>query len=111
MRELLYNIECSKRGRLQIGISYMSCYILGLSQLRVRGTRGVRLTHPLQNVGNYCIGQLSGWVQVVRLHKAVMSRRVVLGEVDTEVSADGFPINEKLALPGAVLDRLWVFFV
>ena len=35
-----------------------------------------------------------------------MGRRVVLGEVVTEVSADGFPINEKLALPGAVLDPI-----
>ena len=27
----------------------------------------------------------------------------MLGEIVTEVSATGFPINEKLALPGAVL--------
>ena len=45
-------------------------------------------------------------MQVGREHKAVMGRRVVLGEVVTEVSADGFPINEKLALPGAVLDPI-----
>ena len=30
----------------------------------------------------------------------------MLGEVVTEVSAAGFPINEKLALPGAVLDPI-----
>ena len=58
---------------------------------------------PSQNVGNYCIGQLISWVQVGRSHNAVMGRRVVLGEIVTEVSAAGFPINEKLTLPGAVL--------
>ena len=30
----------------------------------------------------------------------------MLGEVITEVSAAGFPINEKLAFPGAVLDPI-----
>ena len=39
-------------------------------------------------------------------HNTVMGRRVVLGEVVTKVSAVGFPINEKLALPGAVLDPI-----
>ena len=61
---------------------------------------------PSQNVGSCFIGQLSGWVQVCRAHKAVMGRRVVLGELVNEVSADRFPINEKLALPGAVLDPI-----
>ena len=54
---------------------------------------GCRIDTPLQNVGNYCIGQLSGWVQVSRAHKLVMGRKVVLGEVVTKVSAAGFPIN------------------
>ena len=45
-------------------------------------------------------------MQVGRTHKAVMGRRVVLGEVVTVVSASGFPINEKLAFPGAVLDPI-----
>ena len=36
----------------------------------------------------------------------VMGRRVVLGELVTEVSAAGFPINDKLALPGAFLDPI-----
>ena len=45
-------------------------------------------------------------MQVGRAHNAVMGRRVVLGEVVTEVSASGFPINEKLAFPGAVLDPI-----
>ena len=35
-----------------------------------------------------------------------MGRRVVLGEVVTGVSSAGFPINEKLALSGAVLDPI-----
>ena len=35
-----------------------------------------------------------------------MGSRVVLGEIVTEVSAAGFPINEKLAFPGAVLDPI-----
>ena len=45
-------------------------------------------------------------MQVGRSHNTVMVRIVVLGEVVTEVSAAGFPINEKLALPGAVLDPI-----
>ena len=57
-------------------------------------------------MGNYCIGQLSIWVQVGRAHKGVMGRRVVLGEVVTKVSAAGFPINEKMDFPGAVLDPM-----
>ena len=67
---------------------------------------GSRIDTPSHNVGNYCISQLSGWVKVGRAHKAVMGRRVVLGELVTEVSAAGFPINEKLDLPGAVLDPI-----
>ena len=35
-----------------------------------------------------------------------MGRRVLLGEIVTEVRAAGFPINEKLTLPGAVLDPI-----
>ena len=57
-------------------------------------------------MGNYCIGQLIRWVQVGRSHSKVMVRRVVLGEIVTKVSAAGFPINEKLAFPGAVLDPI-----
>ena len=30
----------------------------------------------------------------------------MLGEIVTEVSAAGFPMNEKLALPGALLDPI-----
>ena len=45
-------------------------------------------------------------MQVGGAHKAVMGRQVVLGEVVTEVSAAGFPINEKLDLLGAVLDPI-----
>ena len=67
---------------------------------------GSQIDTPSQNVENYCIGQLSGWVQVGRAQKAVMGRRVVLGEVVTKFSASGFPINEKLSLPGAVLDPI-----
>ena len=48
---------------------------------------GSRIDTPLQNVGNYCIGQLSSWVQLGRSHNRVMGRRVVLGEIVTEVSA------------------------
>ena len=54
---------------------------------------GSRIDTPSQNVVNYCIGQLSSWVQVGRSHNTVMGRRVVLGEVVTKVSAAGFPIN------------------
>ena len=67
---------------------------------------GSRIDKPSQNVGNYCIGQLSIWVQVGRSHNTVMGRGVVLGEIITKVSAAGFPINDKLALPGAVLDPI-----
>ena len=45
-------------------------------------------------------------MQLGRSHNKVMGRIVVLGEVITEVSADGFPINDKMALPGAVLDTI-----
>ena len=67
---------------------------------------GSRIDKPSQNVENYCIGKLSGWVQVGRAHQAVMCRRLVLGELFTKVSAAGFPINEKLALLGAVLEPI-----
>ena len=67
---------------------------------------GSRIDTPSQNVGNYCIGQLSSWVQVGRSHETVMDRRVVLCEIVTKVGAAGFPINEKLTLPGAVLDTI-----
>ena len=40
------------------------------------------------------------------MHNTAMGRRVVLGKIFTEVSAAGFPINEKLAFPGAVLDPI-----
>ena len=45
-------------------------------------------------------------MQVGRSHNTVMGRRVVLCELVTKVSAADFPINEKLALPGAVLDPI-----
>ena len=67
---------------------------------------GSRIDTPSQNVGNYCIGQLISWVKVGRSHDTVMGRRVVLGEIVTDVSAAEFPINEKLTLPGAVLDPI-----
>ena len=65
---------------------------------------GSKIDTPSQNMGNYCIGQLSSWLQLGRLHNTVTGRIVVLVEVVTKVSAAGFPINEKLALPDAVLD-------
>ena len=52
---------------------------------------GSRIDTPSQTVGNFCIGQLSSWVQVGRSHNTVMGRIVVLGEIVTEVSAAGFP--------------------
>ena len=61
---------------------------------------------PSQNVGNYCIGQLSSCVQVGRLHDTVMGGRMVLGEIVTEVSAARFLIYEKLTFPGVVLDPI-----
>ena len=67
---------------------------------------GSQIDTPSQNVGNYCIGQLCSWVEVGGSHNAVMGRRVVLGEAVIEISAAGFPINEKLALPGTVLDPI-----
>ena len=45
-------------------------------------------------------------MKVGRAHNAVMVRRVVLGELLTKVSAAGFPINDKLAFPGAVMDTI-----
>ena len=45
-------------------------------------------------------------MQVGRSNDTVMISRVVLGEIVTEVSSAGFPINEKLTLPGLVLDPI-----
>ena len=45
-------------------------------------------------------------MQVGRSHDMVMGSRAVLGKIVTEVSAAGFPINEKLTLPVAVLDPI-----
>ena len=45
-------------------------------------------------------------MKVGRSHNTVMGRRVALGELVTEINAAGFPINEKLALLGAVLDPI-----
>ena len=67
---------------------------------------GGRIDTPLQNVENYRIGQLSSWVQVGRSHDMVMGRRAVFGEIVTKVSTAGFPINEKMTVPGAVLDPI-----
>ena len=67
---------------------------------------GSRIDTLSQNVGNFCIFQLSSWVQVGRSYNVVMGSILVLDEVVTEVSAAGFPINEKLALPSAVLDPI-----
>ena len=67
---------------------------------------GSRIDTPLQNVGNYCIGQLSSWVQVGRSHDTMMGRSVVLGEMCIKLIAARFPINEKLTLPGAVMDPI-----
>ena len=92
--------------RARIGISY-ACYLYSViestpspwdSESRIESTlspwdSGSWIDTPSQNVGNCCIGQLSSWVQVCRSHDTVMGRRVVLGEIVTEVSAAGFPIN------------------
>ena len=59
----------------------------------IQWNSGSWIDTPSQNVGNYCIGQLSSWVQLGRSHDMVMGRRVVLGEIVTEVSAAAFPIN------------------
>ena len=90
--------------RARIGIS-CARYLYSVIELTPSPwDSGSRIDKPSQNVGNYCIGQLISWVQVGRSHDTVMGRRVVLGEIFTEVSAAGFPINEKLTLPGAVLN-------
>ena len=78
----------------------------GIQSTKSMWDLGSRIDTPSQNVGNYYIGQLSGWVQVGREYTAVMGRRVVLGKVVTKVSAAGFSIKEKLDLPGAVLDPI-----
>ena len=49
-------------------------------------------------------------MQVGRAHTAMMDRRLVLGEVVTEVTVSGFTINEKLAFAGAVLDPIEAHF-
>ena len=52
---------------------------------------GCRIDTPSQNVGNYCIVQMSSGVQVGGSNNTVIDRRVVLGEIVTEVSVVGFP--------------------
>ena len=99
MRELLHNIEWPSIRRLHIGILCTYWYFIrALPYSVIELTQspwdsGSWIETTSQNVGNYCIGQLSSWVQVGRLHNTVMVRRVVLGEVVTKVSAAGFPIN------------------
>ena len=112
VREFLYKIEWPSVRRLRIGISCTYWhFVCSLPYSVIESTQSLwesrsRIDTPSKNVGNYCIGQLGSWVQVGRSHNTVMRRRVVLGEIVTEVSAAGFPINEKLALPGAVLDPI-----
>ena len=99
VRELLYKIECPSIRQLRIGILFMYWhFVRALPYSLIKLTQspwysGSRIDTPSQNVGNYCIGQLSSWVQVGRSHNTVMGRRVVFGEVVTKVSAAGFPIN------------------
>ena len=112
MRELLYKIEWPSVRRLHIDILCTYWHFMrALPYSVIESTQGPwdsgsRIDIPSQNVGNYYIGQLSIWVQVGRLYNTVMGRRVVLGEILTKVSAAMFPINKKLALPGAVLDPI-----
>ena len=112
VRELQYIIEWPSVRRLRIGILctyWHFVHVLPYSVIESTQSPwdlGSWIDTPSHNVGNYCIGQLSSWLQVGRLHNTVMGRRVVLGEIVTEVSAAGLPINEKLALMGAVLDPI-----
>ena len=98
--------------QLRIGILCTYLHLVrGLPYSVIESTRspwdlGSRIDTPLQNVVNYCIGQLSSCLQVGRSHNKVMGSRVVLCEVVTKVSVSGFPINEKLALPGVVMDPI-----
>ena len=124
VRELLYNIEWPSVRRLRIGILYTYWnFVRALPYSVIELTQsqwdsGSWIDTPSHNVVNYCIGQLIISVQVGRSHNTVMGRRMVLGEIVTKVSAAGFPINEKMALPGAVLypieahiDDLGTFFL
>ena len=112
VRELLYKIEWPPIRRLCIGILCTYSYFVRVLPYSVIKSNqspwdsGSRIDTPSQNVGSYCIGQLNSWVRVGRLHNTVMGRIVVPGELVTKVSAAGFPINETLALPGAVLDPI-----
>ena len=103
MRELLYKIEWLSIRQLLIGISCTYWhFVRALPYSVIESTQspwdsGSQIDTPSQNVGNYCIGQLSSWVQVGRLHNRVMGRGVVLGEIVTEVSAPrGSPQHDGL---------------
>ena len=95
----MYKIEWPSVRRLRIGILCTYWHFLrALPYSVIESTQspwdsGSPIYTPSHNVGNYCIGQLSSWLQVGRSHNTVMGRRVVLGEIVTEVSAAGFPIN------------------
>ena len=72
VRELLYKIEWPSVRRLCIGISctYWN-FVHALPYYVIDPTQspwdsGGRIDTPSQNVGNYCIGQLSSCVQVGR---------------------------------------------
>ena len=81
--------------RARIGISCARYLYSVIESTPSPWDSGSWIDTPSQNMRNYCIGQLSSWVQVGRSHDTVMGMRVVLGEIVTEVSAAGFPINES----------------
>ena len=72
MRELLYKIEWPLVRLIRIGIlcTYWH-FVRGLPYYVIESTQspwdsGSRIETPSHNVGNYCIDQLSSWVQVGR---------------------------------------------
>ena len=65
---------------------------------------GSQIDTPSHNVENCTDTQIPRQSKVGRDNNVMTGRQVVLGGVFTNVSSAGFSINEKLALPGAVLD-------
>jgi hypothetical protein len=48
----------------------------------------------------------SGLSEICGAHGLVVGRRVMLGEVDTEVFTTGSPVDEEMVLAGAVADSI-----
>ena len=59
---------------------------------------------PSHKESNHSIGELFSWMQVCRPHEAVMSRQVIFCVIICQIGYAWFPVDEELAVDGAVAD-------